>query len=116
MKEIKPKKLFDYIRGIERAIKYLNMAVLAGGIYTRDYESYYDELDAKERELQYIHKVMARTPIFQKCFQVNFDTERMEVVRKSFELTKTKFNHELKEETYYLTQHIVVYEEKCENE
>ncbi len=113
MKDIKPKKLFGYIKGIESAIKYLNMAVLAGGIYTKDYERYYDELDAKERELQYIHKVMTRTPVFQQCYQVGFNTERMEVVRKSFELTRTKFNHELKEETYYLSQHIMDYEEKC---
>ncbi len=117
MKEniINPKKLYEYIKGIESAIKILNTVLLSSQSASAEkYQLFYGELDAKEREVVYIKKTMERTAVYAKCFDIGFDKTRMEKLRKEMKLTDKKFKEELAEDSYFLMNHIIAYEEKME--
>ncbi len=106
------KKLYKYIQIELQKLRHLQLATLASGYHIKTSEDYYLELDAVARKLVFIENILHRLPHLKKVFELRCRDEDIKKCQKLSGITYANLMREVHEEAYYLTHHIITYEEK----
>lgn len=106
------KRLYKYIQIELQKLRHLQLATLASGYHIKTCEDYYLELDAVARKMAFIENILHRLPHLKRVFELRCRNEGIKEYQKLSGIPYASLMREVNEEAYYLTHHIITYEEK----